>query len=229
MNSEILEYLKQDYLNNLDLIYVLEHGSQIIYFSEEGILLKFNNSYFLSAVNDNLAIQLLEGLNDCTMIAIHNDHYRELISKKFGLKPQIIAYQYGYLKDSVKIIKSPKITIKSIDITYLDFIRANYSTLIDESELIRRLQAGVFIGAFDQEQLVGFAGIHEEGSIGFVEVLLSYRHQGIAQMLETTLMNNLIKQGEVIYLQVETNNHASMALHEKLGYQRANDLITWYL
>ena len=29
MKNEILKFLKQDYLNNLDLIYALEHGAKI--------------------------------------------------------------------------------------------------------------------------------------------------------------------------------------------------------
>lgn len=78
-------------------------------------------------------------------------------------------------------------------------------------------------------KIVGFAGIHDEGTIGLVEVIDQYRRQGIAQMLETYLMDKLIKSGELVYLQVEVDNESSMRLHEKLGYQRGDDIITWYM
>lgn len=78
-----------------------------------------------------------------------NDQYQHLINGQLGLKKEIIAYQYGYLNDS-------KITIKEIDMEYFDFIKANYSTKVEDSYLIKRIMANVFVG----KQIVGFAGIH---------------------------------------------------------------------
>jgi len=112
---------------------------------------------------------------------------------------------------------------------YYDFIRQNYSTLVDEKYLQSRIQTNVFIGAFDQDKIVGFAGIHDEGSIGFVEVIAKYRRKGIARMLETYMINEALKKNELIYLQVELENTVSMRFHEKLGFKRADDIITWYM
>lgn len=42
-------------------------------------------------------------------------------------------------------------------------------------------------------------------------------------------MDKLIKSGELVYLQVEVDNEPSMRLYEKLGYQRGDDIITWYM
>ena len=140
-----------------------------------------------------------------------------------------MAYQYGYLKNDVEIVKVPQIEIRKIGMEYYDFIRQNYSTLVDEKYLQSRIQTNVFIGAFDQDKIVGFAGIHDEGSIGFVEVIAKYRRKGIARMLETYMINEALKKNELIYLQVELENTVSMRFHEKLGFKRANDIITWYM
>ena len=140
-----------------------------------------------------------------------------------------MAYQYGYLKNDVEIVKVPQIEIRKIGMEYYDFIRQNYSTLVDEKYLQNRIQANVFIGAFDQDNIVGFAGIHDEGSIGIVEVIAKYRRRGIARMLETYMINEALKKNELIYLQVELDNTVSMKFHEKLGFKRANDIITWYM
>lgn len=45
MKKEILKYLNQNYLNNLDLIYAVNHGASIIYFGEKGIMIKFGDIY----------------------------------------------------------------------------------------------------------------------------------------------------------------------------------------
>ena len=48
-------------------------------------------------------------------------------------------------------------------------------------------------------------------------------------MLETYMINEALKKNELIYLQVELENTVSMRFHEKLGFKRADDIITWYM
>ncbi|MFQ8706707.1 MAG: GNAT family N-acetyltransferase [Thomasclavelia sp.] len=229
MKEKILDYLYQDYLNHLDMIYAINHGALIIYFDEQGIMIKFGDMYMMSIKNPVLGKRLINNLNDCKMIAVHNDCFKDIIEEKFGLSQRIVAYQYGYLKDTVTLIDVFQIEIKEIGMEYYDFIKENYSTPIDDEYLIERIKSKVFIGAFDQDKIVGFAGIHDEGSIGFVEVIEEYQRKKIASMLETYMINNLLAKKELVYLQVETDNIPSMKLHEKLGYVRSNDIITWYM
>ena len=209
MKNEILKFLKQDYLNNLDLIYALEHGAKIKYYNQAGIMLKFEDIYMLAFKDEKIAEQLLKQI--------------------WRLNKEIVAYQYGYLKKYVRIINNPIVEIKEIGREYFEFIKENYSTPIEEAYLLERIDANVFVGAFIEKQIVGFAGRHIEGIIGFVEVIKEYRRLGIAQALEQYLMQKLIAENEIIYLQVEVDNYPSMRLHEKLGYERSDDIITWYM
>ena len=204
MKNEILKFLKQDYLNNLDLIYALEHGAKIKYYNQAGIMLKFEDIYMLAFKDEKIAEQLLKQIDKCSMLAIHNDKYFNIINQKWGLN-------------------------KEIGREYFEFIKENYSTPIEEAYLLERIDANVFVGAFIEKQIVGFAGRHIEGTIGFVEVIKEYRRLGIAQALEQYLMQKLIAENEIIYLQVEVDNYPSMRLHEKLGYERSDDIITWYM
>lgn len=229
MKNEILKFLKQDYLNNLDLIYALEHGAKIKYYNQAGIMLKFEDIYMLAFKVEKIAEQSLKQIDKCSMLAIHNDKYFNIINQKWRLNKEIVAYQYGYLKKYVRIINNPIVEIKEIGREYFEFIKENYSTPIEEAYLLERIDANVFVGAFIEKQIVGFAGRHIEGTIGFVEVIKEYRRLGIAQALEQYLMQKLIAENEIIYLQVEVDNYPSMRLHEKLGYERSDDIITWYM
>ena len=229
MKNEILKFLKQDYLNNLDLIYALEHGAKIKYYNQAGIMLKFEDIYMLAFKDEKIAEQLLKQIDKCSMLAIHNDKYFNIINQKWRLNKEIVAYQYGYLKKYVRIIINPIVEIKEIGREYFEFIKENYSTPIEEAYLLERIDANVFVGAFIEKQIVGFAGRHIEGTIGFVEVIKEYRRLGIARALEQYLMQKLIAEKEIIYLQVEVDNYPSMRLHEKLGYERSDDIITWYM
>lgn len=228
MKNEILKFLKQDYLNK-DLIYALEHGAKIKYYNQAGIMLKFEDIYMLAFKDEKIAEQLLKQIDKCSMLAIHNDKYFNIINQKWRLNKEIVAYQYGYLKKYVRIINNPIVEIKEIGREYFEFIKENYSTPIEEAYLLERIDANVFVGAFIEKQIVGFAGRHIEGTIGFVEVIKEYRRLGIAQALEQYLMQKLIAENEIIYLQVEVDNYPSMRLHEKLGYERSDDIITWYM
>lgn len=229
MKNEILKFLKQDYLNNLDLIYALEHGAKIKYYNQAGIMLKFEDIYMLAFKDEKIAEQSLKQIDKCSMLAIHNDKYFNIINQKWRLNKEIVAYQYGYLKKYVRIINNPIVEIKEIGREYFEFIKENYSTPIEEAYLLERIDANVFVGAFIEKQIVEFAGRHIEGTIGFVEVIKEYRRLGIAQALEQYLMQKLIAENEIIYLQVEVDNYPSMRLHEKLGYERSDDIITWYM
>ena len=229
MKNEILKFLKQDYLNNLDLIYALEHGAKIKYYNQAGIMLKFEDIYMLAFKDEKIAEQSLKQIDKCSMLAIHNDKYFNIINQKWRLNKEIVAYQYGYLKKYVRIINNPIVEIKEIGREYFEFIKENYSTPIEEAYLLERIDANVFLGEFIEKKIVGFAGRHIEGTIGFVEVIKEYRRLGIAQALEQYLMQKLIAENEIIYLQVEVDNYPSMRLHEKLGYERSDDIITWYM
>ena len=96
--------------------------------------------------------------------------------------------------------------------------------------LLLGLQIGVTFSEIRGYTFGVFGGrIEGEGTIGFVEVIKEYRRLGIAQALEQYLMQKLIAENEIIYLQVEVDNYPSMRLHEKLGYERSDDIITWYM
>ena len=192
-------------------------------------MLKFEDIYMLAFKDEKIAEQLLKQIDKCSMLAIHNDKYFNIINQKWRLNKEIVAYQYGYLKKYVRIINNPIVEIKEIGREYFEFIKENYSTPIEEAYLLERIDANVFVGAFIEKQIVGFAGRHIEGTIGFVEVIKEYRRLGIAQALEQYLMQKLIAENEIIYLQVEVDNYPSMQLHEKLGYERSDDIITWYM
>ena len=92
MKNEILKFLKQDYLNDLDLIYALEHGAKIKYYNQAGIMLKFEDIYMLAFKDEKIAEQLLKQIDKCSMLAIHNDKYFNIINQKWRLNKEIVAY-----------------------------------------------------------------------------------------------------------------------------------------
>lgn len=123
MKNEILKFLKQDYLNNLDLIYALEHGAKIKYYNQAGIMLKFEDIYMLAFKDEKIAEQLLKQIDKCSMLAIHNDKYFNIINQKWRLNKEIVAYQYGYLKKYVRIINNQSLKLKKLGGNILNLLK----------------------------------------------------------------------------------------------------------
>ncbi len=97
-----------------------------------------------------------------------------------------------------------------------------------DSEYIRaRIQAGAMYGAFAEERIVGFAGIHSEGSLGMLFVEEPFRRQGIAAALEACAVNRMLEKGWTPYGQISAENAASIKLQEKLGFYRAEKTFWW--
>ena len=75
---------------------------------------------------------------------------------------------------------------------------------------------------------MGFAGFHEEGSMGMLVVLPEYRRQGVGERLERHLIRSAMLSGGIPYCNVFISNSASLSLQAKLGL-REGSVRSWWL
>ena len=73
------------------------------------------------------------------------------------------------------------------------------------------------LGGLVDGVLAGFAGIHQEGAMGMLEVLPQFRRRGLAEVLEAALIDQQLRRGRFPYCHVRHGNTASEALQQKLG------------
>lgn len=90
-------------------------------------------------------------------------------------------------------------------------------------EVRRRLAAGTIDGGFLGEELVGFIGMHGEGSMGMLEVFPPYRHRGFARQLEAAKIASELERGYIPWAQVFPDNSASIQLQHSLGLRFGHD------
>ena len=79
------------------------------------------------------------------------------------------------------------------------------------------LSEGRILGGFEGGELVGFVGVHPEGSIGLLEVFEGHRRQGWATQLESEMINRHLERGWIPWGQVFEGNEASLALQRRLS------------
>ena len=84
-------------------------------------------------------------------------------------------------------------------------------------------------GAFSQGQLMGFIGMHAEGSVGLLEVQPPYRRRGVATALMTCMAEYCLERGWIPFSQVFDGNTASMELHRQLGWTLCPDKLYWVM
>lgn len=96
-----------------------------------------------------------------------------------------------------------------------------------EEELRIDFEGPDFLGGYLDEKLVGYVGLHGEGSMGMLYVFPPYRRRGYAEALYGTLINHQLQQGRLPFAQIIEDNEASMELHRKCDFRIADDLIYW--
>lgn len=148
------------------------------------------------------------------------------------------------------------IRFRSLGMGFLNEVMGHYD-LTGREYLEERLKSGNIYGAFIDEntdgnpngnikeninetvnknvgndgiatgKLAGFAGVHQEGSLGMLEVYEEYRGQGIGRALEAFMVNLHLSMGYTPYGMVAADNHVSLRLQKKAGLCISKEKIYW--
>ena len=121
------------------------------------------------------------------------------------------------------------IVFKQLGMEYLDEVSEHYHALTGKEYMKERLQTGNIYGAFVEDRLAGFAGVHQEGSLGMLEVYEKYRRKGIGRALEAFLINLHLSMGYTPYGEVAVENEASMELQGKMKLCLSKEVLYWVM
>jgi len=122
---------------------------------------------------------------------------------------------------------SRDIDIKPLNMDYFEVIMGAYDVDVGADYLKKRLEDGELFGGFADSQLAGFVGIHAEGSMGMLQVFDQYRGRGYGAALTSHAVNHQLAQGVVPFEQIGTDNKASLAIAQKLGFLLSTDKMYW--
>lgn len=94
----------------------------------------------------------------------------------------------------------------------------------DIVELMRR---GNVFGAIQDGKLMGFIGLHSDGSMGMLEVFKPFRRRGVGERLERFLITYVMTAGRVPTCEVDSDNAASLRLQQRIGLVPAVGYTVW--
>lgn len=232
MCDKVNFFLESNFILHIDMIESLKRGNAIVIDAQkEGVLLfnKLANIYMISAKNDNAYRQLISNISSANAIVAHQDFYVFDIVQRFKLNNVKKCWQSAYLSDRPLGGDGCKYAVvKLLTHQDADFVYSNYSLHISKAYIIERIAAGQICGAYIGEKLVGFIGMHQDGSIGILEVLNEFRNKGIATLLVSTMVKNAIELGWIPYAQSIVGNRESFDLQRKLNFQfEVDEYVYW--
>lgn len=160
------------------------------------------------------------------LFCAHNERAADALARAFALKERMPCAQWVYTGKEPP--QAHGYDIRPLPPQLVPAAAAHYH-LVDDSEayFAACVAEGKLWGAFRQGRLAGFVGLHNEGSIGMLEVFADSRRLGIGYCLEAFVIGYCLKKGRTPYAQVVKGNEASMALQKKLGMQQCKKPAIW--
>ena len=230
--DQAIAYLNRDPLHHVDMLECIRRGgAEILEASPGGVLLFDSGSgaYMLSAGSEADARRMIARVNRAELFVLHQEFGLAFAEERFSLHGRIVVRNAAYLCGAPLPAADSPAEIRPLDESFLPFLRERYTMMSVSGTpyLLGRLRAGVMFGALIGDEIAGFVGMHEEGSIGLLEVLPAFRRRGIARALESFQANRPLGQGRVPYGQVEPGNAASLALQRSLRFTVSGRRICW--
>ncbi len=220
---DIEEKLKVQPLSNISIIgffskhqplKVLKHGNSIMvqgHSDEDWWYVSIHDTRDFEWFLDNT------GIND-KYIATIDDGLLEIVKQKYTCK-WILSCQRLYLPNNLELSKS------SLDVTRLMqsdaehiYANSNYKAYTSIDYIKDQIAQGPSSAFRIDGVLAGWVLTHDDGAMGMLHVLETYRRRGIAQALVIDLIQKVRVLGQTPFTYVETTNNASMSLVKRLGF-----------
>jgi len=228
--SAALTYLN-DRVFYADMIDSVERGvAQILTAGPTGVLLDAGHgTVMMSAADSPSARRLLDMIGpdtDMDHMVVHESFCVPLAQQMFGFTRITTCTSAVYAGPPLPWSPRADLRLATLGDEWAETISANYHKG-DLNYVHERLDAHVMIGAFAGDELAGFIGQHEEGSMGLLVVFPQYQRRGIATHLLTYLVNKLLSEGRMPYDQIESGNEISETLHRSLGFAISTRQLYW--
>jgi len=107
--------------------------------------------------------------------------------------------------------------LKTADAEYI-FYNSKYKEYTSIEYITYRIEHGAALGIYDGDKLVAWLMTHDDGAIGFLNVLPEYRKRGYGYELTIRMIDELRKLKKIPFVHIEEDNYKSMNLALKTGF-----------
>lgn len=221
LRRQVEAWVRRNPLHYGYLLDFFDRGARVEALTEDGITLykpDIDIAYVAGKGGD------LSFLDRCGLVLVEDPDTAKVME---GGRPVFPCHQMIYTKKEPPVVHNPAVATRMLTQDDVAFVVENYHNPgAYESHIRRRIQEGMVGGMIDG-QLSGFAGVHEEGCIGMLEVVPQFRRRGVAEVLEAQVIAMQMERGKWPYVHVLVGNTASEHLQKKLGLTVDETLLYW--
>ena len=121
--------------------------------------------------------------------------------------------------------------IRELDENDIPDTLRHYTFIKDATYTPRAVREGRMYGAFfkddSEEKMAGFIGIHENGTMGMLEVFEEYKRRHLGTALATYIMNVCLNKGYIPYAQISEDNMTSLEIAKRRGMCMSKTAVYW--
>lgn len=130
---------------------------------------------------------------------------------------------------AVNIKNTEGVTVKKLpaDEQTAKFIADRYTLNYSVQEVMHILQTRVMLGAYVNGEIAGFIGMHEERSVGMLEVFDGYRRMGLGTLLINEMVKYFLDEGYKPFSHIISTNEKSINLHKKMDCEIQKEAVYW--
>jgi 8-oxo-dGTP diphosphatase len=230
--NNILEILNKDKVRNINMINFIK--SYPIYSAEikgDSVLIRGKsdeNWVYVSSESKEEFNFLVSKLNDNDeYFAIAEDWMIPELKKNKDIIWKLSCMKL-YMPDYVEMPESKsKISELSPDEAEYIFNNYDYSAYTSIEYIKDRISNGIGLGIYEDNRLAAWIITHDDGAVGFLNVLPEYRKRGYGYELTAAMIKRLRAEGEIPFVHIEEDNIKSMNLALKLGFLK-DRRIHWF-
>jgi len=202
--------------------------AQIIYAADDGVCLRDYKSgaYMLSVESYAVGEQVLALLPSVGLFTFHQGFMKDALKAKVRHETFIENVQAVYTANK-HVIVPESIKIRPLNGSHFDIVIKNYDIDVGDNYLHDAISEGRLFGGYVDSCLVGFVGVHSEGSVGMLKVFDRYLNKGYGTALAGHITNHQLSQGADAFAQIGEDNKASLAVFRKLGYSISAGKVYW--
>jgi ribosomal protein S18 acetylase RimI-like enzyme len=231
MQPEILEHLKKNPIQNLPVIGFFENyplEKHLVY--GKSMILKGSSDYawaYLSVIDDEELEILLEKFEyESLYFANVEEWMLPFLTLSHRVEWKLATHRY-YLPENVEVAPSQhQCTLLSDSMVGYIFQHSPYKDFTSEAYIKQRLERDISAGIWVDDKLVGWGLTHDDGSLGFLNVLSGFRGQGMGEAVFRSLINAKRERDKPVFVNVEPHNKQSVNLLSKLGF-RYDRPVSW--
>ncbi|GAB6098140.1 hypothetical protein JCM16358_00190 [Halanaerocella petrolearia] len=213
-------------------------------------ILGFIQNYPVNKIIQEGSTFLILGESDCLWTYISSNDEKELgkIIKKFDYETKYFASleewmipivtrdkqidwelnTYRYILPKHEKINSLSYSIKELNTTHAEYIynNLNYQALTSVDYIKERIENGISAGIFENGELAAWGLTHDDGALGFLNVIPEFRGKGYGKNIVKSLIKKKRKLDQPVFANIEPQNIKSKNLFTTLGFSLDRE-ISW--